>query len=79
MDAHIKALQDRALAAGMDYYLMVTDRLLDDALREYLTGAPGEWERLSVALVPRGRRPGGSASIFICSSATGRPRVCSVR
>ena len=41
MDSHIKALQDRANAAGMDYYLMVTDRPLDDALREYLTKRQG--------------------------------------
>ena len=37
MDAHIEALRDRARGAGMDYYLLVTDRPLDDALREYLT------------------------------------------
>ena len=32
-----QALRDRAHGAGMDYYLLVTDRPLDDALREYLT------------------------------------------
>jgi uncharacterized protein (DUF58 family) len=36
MDAHIADLRDRAQAAGMDYYLLVTDRPLDGALREYL-------------------------------------------
>jgi uncharacterized protein (DUF58 family) len=41
MDSHIKALRDRAQGAGMDYYLMVTDRPLDDALREYLTKRQG--------------------------------------
>jgi hypothetical protein len=30
-------LQDRARSAGMDYHLLVTDRPLDGALREYLT------------------------------------------
>jgi uncharacterized protein (DUF58 family) len=37
MDAHIADLRDRAQAAGMDYYLLVTDRPLDGALREYLS------------------------------------------
>jgi uncharacterized protein (DUF58 family) len=37
VDAHITALRDRARASGMDYYLLVTDRPLDGALREYLT------------------------------------------
>ena len=37
MDAHIEELRDRARGAGMDYYLLVTDRPLDGALREYLT------------------------------------------
>jgi uncharacterized protein (DUF58 family) len=37
MDAHIADLRERAQAAGMDYYLLVTDRPLDGALREYLT------------------------------------------
>jgi uncharacterized protein (DUF58 family) len=37
MDAHIADLRDRTQAAGMDYYLLVTDRSLDGALREYLT------------------------------------------
>jgi uncharacterized protein (DUF58 family) len=37
VDAHITALRDRARASGIDYYLLVTDRPLDGALREYLT------------------------------------------
>jgi uncharacterized protein (DUF58 family) len=37
MDAHIADLRERTQAAGMDYYLLVTDRPLDGALREYLT------------------------------------------
>ncbi|HKS95581.1 MAG TPA: DUF58 domain-containing protein [Terriglobia bacterium] len=37
MDAHILSLRDRTRAAGMDYFLLVTDRPLDGALREYLT------------------------------------------
>jgi len=37
MDAHIKQLSDRVKAAGMEYYLLVTDRPLDGALREFLT------------------------------------------
>jgi uncharacterized protein (DUF58 family) len=36
-DAHVEALRDKARGAGMDYYLLATDRPLDDALREYLT------------------------------------------
>jgi len=36
IDAHIEALGDGARSAGMDYHLLVTDRPLDDALREYL-------------------------------------------
>jgi uncharacterized protein (DUF58 family) len=36
-DAHVEALRDKARGAGMDYHLLVTDRPLDDALREYLT------------------------------------------
>jgi uncharacterized protein (DUF58 family) len=36
IDAHIAALRDGARASGMDYHLLVTDRPLDDALREYL-------------------------------------------
>ncbi|HWW51311.1 MAG TPA: DUF58 domain-containing protein [Verrucomicrobiae bacterium] len=37
MDAHVGDLRDRARAAGLDYYLLATDRPLDGALREYLT------------------------------------------
>jgi len=37
MDAHIKHLSERVRAAGMEYYLLVTDRPLDGALREFLT------------------------------------------
>jgi uncharacterized protein (DUF58 family) len=37
IDAHIAALRDSARSAGMDYHLLVTDRPLDGALREYLT------------------------------------------
>jgi uncharacterized protein (DUF58 family) len=36
-DAHVEALKDKTRGAGMDYHLLVTDRPLDDALREYLT------------------------------------------
>jgi uncharacterized protein (DUF58 family) len=41
MESHLTQLRDRAQAAGMDYHLMVTDRPLDDALREYLTKREG--------------------------------------
>ena len=34
---HVEALRDAAQRAGMNYQLLVTDRPLDDALREYLT------------------------------------------
>jgi len=37
IDAHIEDLRSRALGAGMDYQLLVTDQPLDLALREYLT------------------------------------------
>jgi hypothetical protein len=36
MDAHIAALASAARGAGMDYFLLPTDRPLDAALREYL-------------------------------------------
>jgi len=36
-DAHVDALRDKTRGAGMDYHLLVTDRPLDDALREYLS------------------------------------------
>jgi uncharacterized protein (DUF58 family) len=35
--AHIEELRDRARGAGMDYFLLRTDRPLDSALAEYLT------------------------------------------
>jgi hypothetical protein len=37
IEAHLTDLRDRAQAAGMGYYLLMTDRPLDAALREYLT------------------------------------------
>jgi uncharacterized protein (DUF58 family) len=37
IETHLKDLRDRALGAGLGYYLLMTDRPLDDALREYLT------------------------------------------
>ena len=37
IDSHIAALRDGARGSGMDYHLLVTDRPLDDALREYLS------------------------------------------
>jgi len=37
IEGHISALRDSARSAGMDYHLLVTDRPLDGALREYLT------------------------------------------
>ncbi|HXA76764.1 MAG TPA: DUF58 domain-containing protein [Candidatus Acidoferrales bacterium] len=36
IQSHISALGDAARSAGMDYHLLVTDRPLDGALREYL-------------------------------------------
>jgi uncharacterized protein (DUF58 family) len=37
INAHLADLRDRTQAAGMGYYLLMTDRPLDEALREYLT------------------------------------------
>jgi uncharacterized protein (DUF58 family) len=37
IEAHLTDLRDRTQAAGMGYYLLMTDRPLDEALREYLT------------------------------------------
>jgi uncharacterized protein (DUF58 family) len=37
VEAHLADLRDRTLGAGMGYYLLMTDRPLDAALREYLT------------------------------------------
>jgi uncharacterized protein (DUF58 family) len=36
IDAHIDTLRTKAKASGMDYFLLRTDRPLDEALREYL-------------------------------------------
>jgi hypothetical protein len=41
IDAHLQELEERAKAAGLDYYLLVTDRPLDAALSEYLFLRPG--------------------------------------
>ncbi len=43
VDAHIATLRDKAHGAGMDYHLLVTDRPLDDTLREYLTIRQGRY------------------------------------
>lgn len=37
IDAHIEGLRSRAKAAGLDYFLMNTERPLDEGLREYLS------------------------------------------
>src|SRR5271165_1296726 len=37
IDAHLEDLRNRTQAAGMGYYLLMTDKPLDAALREYLT------------------------------------------
>jgi len=37
MDAHIADLRSRAQGAGMDYFVLSTDRPLDEALAEYLS------------------------------------------
>jgi len=37
IEGHLADLRDRTLAAGLGYYLLMTDRPLDAALREYLT------------------------------------------
>ena len=42
IEGHISALRDSARSAGMDYHLLVTDRPLDGALREYLTIRQGK-------------------------------------
>jgi uncharacterized protein (DUF58 family) len=36
MDGHLQQMRERTRAAGLDYYLLVTDRPLDAALSEYL-------------------------------------------
>src|SRR5215468_1452580 len=43
IDAHIEALQSKAKAAGMDYFLMDTGRPLDEGLREYLAVRKGRF------------------------------------
>jgi len=42
IDAHIESLRDGARGSGMDYFLLVTDRPLDSALREYLAIRQGK-------------------------------------
>ena len=37
IQAHIEEMRTKAQAAGLDYFLLRTDRPLDEALREYLT------------------------------------------
>ena len=37
MQAHLKTIQAKAREAGIDYFLLRTDRPLDEGLREYLT------------------------------------------
>jgi uncharacterized protein (DUF58 family) len=41
IDAHIEEMRSRVRGAGMDYYLMLTDKPLDGALREYLAVRQG--------------------------------------
>jgi uncharacterized protein (DUF58 family) len=43
IDAHIEALRDDARRCGMDYFLLRTNRPLDEALREYLTVREGRY------------------------------------
>jgi uncharacterized protein (DUF58 family) len=43
MDAHLEALRAHAHSSGMDYHLLVTDRPLDGALREYLSIRQGRF------------------------------------
>ena len=43
VQSHITQLKDRTRSAGMDYHLLVTDRPLDGALREYLTLRQGRY------------------------------------
>ena len=43
IDAHVDTLRTKAKAANMDYFLLRTDRPLDDALREYLTVRQGRF------------------------------------
>jgi len=41
IDSHIEALRNKARSAGMDYYLLETNRPLDEALREYFAARQG--------------------------------------
>lgn len=41
IDGHLQEMRERSKAAGLDYYLLVTDRPLDAALSEYLFLRPG--------------------------------------
>jgi uncharacterized protein (DUF58 family) len=43
VESHITQLKDRTRSAGMDYHLLVTNRPLDGALREYLTLRQGRY------------------------------------
>jgi uncharacterized protein (DUF58 family) len=43
VQSHITQLKDRTRSAGMDYHLLVTNRPLDGALREYLTLRQGRY------------------------------------
>jgi uncharacterized protein (DUF58 family) len=43
VQSHITQLKDRAQSAGVDYHLLVTNRPLDGALREYLTLRHGRY------------------------------------
>jgi uncharacterized protein (DUF58 family) len=43
IDAHVADLRDRARRSGLDYFLLVTDKPLDAALREYLTIRQGRF------------------------------------
>ena len=42
MNAHIEAMRQKAQGAGLDYFLLRTDRPLDGALREYFTVRKGK-------------------------------------
>ncbi len=41
IDAHVEALASATRGAGMDYFLMNTERPLDEGLREYLSVRKG--------------------------------------
>jgi uncharacterized protein (DUF58 family) len=43
IDAHVEALSSATRGAGMDYFLMNTERPLDEGLREYLTVRRGRF------------------------------------